>query len=118
VQEVANRGSPGQSRGSQIAAAKSWHRKVSSSNDLRAAVLGANDGLMSNLCPDHGRCRGGRACRSILLTAFAGLVAGACSMALGEGLSVTNACELARTQIAKEADGLEHTPTPSVAKSR
>jgi VIT1/CCC1 family predicted Fe2+/Mn2+ transporter len=53
-----------------------------------------------------------------LPTAFAGLVAGACSMALGEGLSVTNACELARTQIAKEADELEHTPTPSVGKSR
>jgi VIT1/CCC1 family predicted Fe2+/Mn2+ transporter len=45
-----------------------------------------------------------------LLTAFAGLVAGACSMALGEWLSVTNARELARTQIAKEADELEHTP--------
>jgi vacuolar iron transporter family protein len=48
--------------------------------------------------------------RTILLTAFAGLVAGACSMALGEWLSVTNARELARTQIAKEADELEHTP--------
>jgi vacuolar iron transporter family protein len=45
-----------------------------------------------------------------LLTAFAGLVAGAASMALGEWLSVTNARELARTQIAKEAAELEHMP--------
>jgi VIT1/CCC1 family predicted Fe2+/Mn2+ transporter len=110
VQEVANRGSPGQSRGSQIAAAESWHRGVSSGNDLRAAVLGANDGLVSNFCLIMGVAGAGAPARTILLTAFAGLVAGACSMALGEWLSVTNARELARTQIAKEADELEHTP--------
>src|SRR5260221_559404 len=38
------------------------------------------------------------------------LVAGACSMALGEWLSVTNARELAQTQIAREAEELEQTP--------
>jgi VIT1/CCC1 family predicted Fe2+/Mn2+ transporter len=48
--------------------------------------------------------------KAILLTALSGLVAGACSMALGEWLSVTNARELARAQIAKEADEIEHTP--------
>jgi VIT1/CCC1 family predicted Fe2+/Mn2+ transporter len=48
--------------------------------------------------------------RAILLTALAGIIAGACSTALGEWLSVTNARELAATQIAKEADELEHTP--------
>lgn len=37
-------------------------------------------------------------------------IAGACSMALGEWLSVTNARELARTQIAKEAEELEQAP--------
>jgi VIT1/CCC1 family predicted Fe2+/Mn2+ transporter len=110
VQEVANRGAPGQSRGKQIAAAESWHRGVSSGNDLRAAVLGANDGLVSNFCLIMGVAGAGAPARTILLTAFAGLVAGACSMALGEWLSVTNARELARTQIAKEADELEHTP--------
>jgi VIT1/CCC1 family predicted Fe2+/Mn2+ transporter len=46
----------------------------------------------------------------ILLTGLAGLIAGACSMALGEWLSVTNARELATTQIAKESDELEQTP--------
>lgn len=110
VQEVANRGAPGQSRGSQIAAAESWHRGVSSGNDLRAAVLGANDGLVSNFCLIMGVAGAGAPAKTILLTGFAGLVAGACSMALGEWLSVTNARELARTQIAKEADELEHTP--------
>jgi VIT1/CCC1 family predicted Fe2+/Mn2+ transporter len=110
VQNVANRGAPRQSRGSEIAAAESWHRGVASGNDLRAAVLGANDGLVSNFCLIMGVAGAGAPSRTILLTAFAGLVAGACSMALGEWLSVTNARELARTQIAKEADELEHTP--------
>jgi VIT1/CCC1 family predicted Fe2+/Mn2+ transporter len=110
VQAVANRGKPEQSRGSQIAAAESWHRGVSSGNDLRAAVLGANDGLVSNFCLIMGVAGAGTQNKAILLTAFAGLVAGACSMALGEWLSVTNARELARTQIAKEADEIEHTP--------
>jgi VIT1/CCC1 family predicted Fe2+/Mn2+ transporter len=110
VQNVANRAAAGQSRGSEIAAAESWHRGVASGNDLRAAVLGANDGLVSNFCLIMGVAGAGAPSRTILLTAFAGLVAGACSMALGEWLSVTNARELARTQIAKEADELEHTP--------
>ncbi|MDI7065914.1 VIT1/CCC1 transporter family protein, partial [Klebsiella pneumoniae] len=48
--------------------------------------------------------------KAILLTGLAGLIAGACSMALGEWLSVTNARELASTQIAKEADELEVSP--------
>lgn len=94
----------------QIAAAESWHRGVASGNDLRAAVLGANDGLVSNFCLIMGVAGAGSANKTILLTGLAGLVAGACSMALGEWLSVTNARELARTQIAKEADELENTP--------
>src|SRR5471032_3221626 len=98
------------SKGAQIAEAESWHKGVSSGNDLRAAVLGANDGLVSNFCLIMGVAGAGTNNKTILLTAFAGLIAGACSMALGEWLSVTNARELARTQIAKEADELEHTP--------
>ena len=47
---------------------------------------------------------------AVVGSGYVGLVAGACSMALGEWLSVTNARELARTQLAKEADELEHTP--------
>jgi len=48
--------------------------------------------------------------RTILLTGVAGLVAGACSMALGEWLSVANARELATMQLAKEREEIEQTP--------
>ena len=110
VQALANAGKPEPTQGAEIAEAESWHRGVSSGNDLRAAVLGANDGLVSNFCLIMGVAGAGTGNKAILLTALAGLIAGACSMALGEWLSVTNARELAKTQIAKEADELEHTP--------
>jgi VIT1/CCC1 family predicted Fe2+/Mn2+ transporter len=90
--------------------AEAWHKGVASGNDLRAAVLGANDGLVSNFCLMMGVAGAGTSNKAILLTGLAGLIAGACSMALGEWLSVTNARELARTQIAKEADEIEHAP--------
>jgi VIT1/CCC1 family predicted Fe2+/Mn2+ transporter len=110
VQAMANAGKPDSTKGAEIAEAESWHRGVSSGNDLRAAVLGANDGLVSNFCLIMGVAGAGTGNKAILLTALAGLIAGACSMALGEWLSVTNARELAKTQIAREADELEHTP--------
>lgn len=103
-------GDPEVSQGARIAAAESWHKGVSSGNDLRAAVLGANDGLVSNFCLIMGVAGAGTGNKAILLTGLAGLIAGACSMALGEWLSVTNARELASTQIAKEADELETSP--------
>lgn len=68
-------------------------------NNLRAAVLGANDGLVSNFCLMMGVAGGGARPATLLLTGIAGLVGGACSMALGEWLSVTNAQELAASQI-------------------
>lgn len=79
-------------------------------NDLRAAVLGATDGLASNFCLIAGVAGAGVSAAHVLLTAVAGLVAGACSMALGEWLSVTNAREMGRTQVdadARELHGLE-----------
>ncbi|MEX3943549.1 VIT1/CCC1 transporter family protein [Paraburkholderia sp. BR10937] len=110
VQGMVNADKPEPTKGAEIAEAESWHRGVSSGNDLRAAVLGANDGLVSNFCLIMGVTGAGTGNKAILLTALAGLIAGACSMALGEWLSVTNARELAETQIALEADELEHTP--------
>ncbi|WP_454827759.1 VIT1/CCC1 transporter family protein [Paraburkholderia xenovorans] len=98
------------SQGARIAAAEQWHKGVGAGNDLRAAVLGANDGLVSNFCLIMGVAGAGTGNKAILLTGLAGLIAGACSMALGEWLSVTNARELARTQIAKEAQEIEETP--------
>jgi vacuolar iron transporter family protein len=95
--------------GADIARAEPWHRG-GSGNNLRAAVLGANDGLVSNFCLIMGIAGAGTPERIILLTGCAGLLAGACSMALGEWLSVTNARELAAMQIGKEAAELEETP--------
>jgi vacuolar iron transporter family protein len=109
VQEIARASAGGTVTGADIAAAEPWHRGASG-NNLRAAVLGANDGLVSNFCLIMGVAGAGTGSRIILLTGIAGLVAGACSMALGEWLSVTNARELASTQIAKEAEEIEQTP--------
>ncbi|HVW69833.1 MAG TPA: VIT1/CCC1 transporter family protein [Steroidobacteraceae bacterium] len=103
---------PGQAAGvsgAQIARAEPWHRG-GSGNNLRAAVLGANDGLVSNFCLIMGIAGAGTPQKIILLSGFAGLLAGSCSMALGEWLSVTNARELARTQIGREAEELDQTP--------
>jgi len=78
-------------------------------NNLRAAVLGANDGLASNFCLMMGVAGGGGSTTTILLTGIAGLVSGSCSMALGEWLSVTNARELSLSQAdrAMGATGVE-----------
>jgi VIT1/CCC1 family predicted Fe2+/Mn2+ transporter len=79
-------------------------------NALRAAVLGANDGLVSNLSLVMGVAGAAALERTILLTGLAGLVAGACSMAMGEWLSVTSSRELNEKQIATEAAELKQSP--------
>ncbi|MDB5392724.1 MAG: hypothetical protein JWM91_230 [Rhodospirillales bacterium] len=79
-------------------------------NALRAAVLGANDGLVSNLSLVMGVAGASADSRTILLTGLAGLVAGACSMAMGEWLSVNSARELAQRQIATESAELSQAP--------
>ena len=109
VQQMARGSSQASVSGADIARAEPWHRGASG-NNLRAAVLGVNDGLVSNFCLLMGVAGAGAQSRVILITGLAGLVSGACSMALGEWLSVTNARELAQTQIAKEAEELEQTP--------
>jgi vacuolar iron transporter family protein len=109
IQAVADNTRGGWTAGADIARAEPWHRGASG-NNLRAAVLGANDGLVSNFCLVMGIAGAGSANKTVLLTGLAGLAAGACSMALGEWLSVTNARELAQTQIAREAEEIERTP--------
>ena len=79
---------------------------------LRAAVLGANDGLASNFCLLMGVVGGGAGTSAILLAGVAGLVGGALSMALGEWLSVTNARELAESLMDREAHAL-HRSAPT-----
>ena len=94
--------------GPSIAALEGRHR--GGGNALRAAVLGANDGLVSNLCLVMGVAGAAASPKTVLLTGLAGLVAGACSMAMGEWLSVTSSRELFQRQIATEAGELEHAP--------
>jgi VIT1/CCC1 family predicted Fe2+/Mn2+ transporter len=79
-------------------------------NALRAAVLGANDGLVSNLSLVMGVGGASAADQTILVTGLAGLLAGACSMAMGEWLSVTSSRELYQAQIATEAQELAASP--------
>jgi VIT1/CCC1 family predicted Fe2+/Mn2+ transporter len=85
-------------------------------NALRAAVLGANDGLVSNLSLVMGVAGAAFAQRTVLLTGLAGLVAGACSMAMGEWLSVQSSRELYQKQIATEADELAQVPDEEKAE--
>ncbi len=97
------------SQGSAIARFEGRHRGMAG-NSLRAAVLGANDGLVSNLSLVMGVAGAETAEPTILLTGLAGLVAGACSMALGEWLSVNSSRELYQKQIATEKFELETIP--------
>jgi VIT1/CCC1 family predicted Fe2+/Mn2+ transporter len=90
----------------QAAAMPSSDGAASLQNRLRAAVLAASDGLTSNFCLLMGVAGGGAQRSTILLTGVAGLVAGACSMGLGEWLSLTNAHELSGAVIDQELDRL------------
>ncbi len=64
------------------------------SGTFRAAVFGANDGLVSNLALVLGVSGGGAASSTVLLTGLAGLLAGALSMGAGEYISVRSQREL------------------------
>jgi VIT1/CCC1 family predicted Fe2+/Mn2+ transporter len=95
--------------GSVVAQLEGRH-KSSGGNALRAAVLGANDGLVSNLSLVMGVAGASLSGHGILITGLAGLLAGACSMALGEWLSVQSSRELYQRQIQIEKQELEANP--------
>ncbi|HSE43345.1 MAG TPA: VIT1/CCC1 transporter family protein [Acidobacteriota bacterium] len=98
-----------QTAGGRIAELEGRHRNVGG-NALRAAVLGANDGLVSNFSLVMGVAGANLSNQSVLITGVAGLLAGACSMALGEWLSVQSARELYERQIEVERKELEEMP--------
>lgn len=95
--------------GSALARFEGRHRAIGG-NALRAAVLGANDGLVSNLSLVMGVAGADLSEPAILITGLAGLLAGACSMAMGEWLSVQSSRELYQRQIAIEADEIAAVP--------
>jgi VIT1/CCC1 family predicted Fe2+/Mn2+ transporter len=95
--------------GAELARLEGRHRTVGG-NALRAAVLGANDGLSSNLSLVMGVAGAASDQRAVLLAGVAGLVAGAASMALGEWVSVTSAREAAERELEMERTEIELEP--------
>jgi VIT1/CCC1 family predicted Fe2+/Mn2+ transporter len=90
-------------RGGVLARLEGRHRAVGG-NALRAAVLGANDGLVSNTSLVMGVAGAAFSATAVLLSGLAGLLAGAISMALGEWLSVQSSRELHQAQIETERE--------------
>ncbi|MCW8829729.1 MAG: VIT family protein [Gammaproteobacteria bacterium] len=74
---------------------------------LRAAVLGANDGIVSTASLVVGVAAAGAARGDVLLAGVAGLVAGAMSMAAGEYVSVSSQADTERADLAREKQELE-----------
>jgi VIT1/CCC1 family predicted Fe2+/Mn2+ transporter len=95
--------------GSALAQLEGRHRSAGG-NALRAAVLGANDGLVSNFSLVMGVAGASVAGGTILLTGLAGLLAGAISMALGEWISVQSSRELYEKQIRTEKAEIMQSP--------
>jgi len=85
------------------------HRSVGG-NALRAAVLGGNDGLVSNFSLVMGIAGATSGQSEVLLAGLAGLLAGALSMALGEWISVKSSQELYENQMDLEMEELETNP--------
>jgi VIT1/CCC1 family predicted Fe2+/Mn2+ transporter len=92
-----------------VARLEGRHRAIGG-NALRAAVLGANDGLVSNLALVMGVAGAALNEQAILITGLAGLLAGAASMGLGEWVSVQSSRELYERQIAVEAEEIAENP--------
>jgi VIT1/CCC1 family predicted Fe2+/Mn2+ transporter len=80
------------------------------SNWLRAAVLGANDGIISISSLAIGVAAASATREPILLATIAGLVAGALSMAAGEYVSVSSQTDIEKADIAREKQELEEMP--------
>lgn len=95
--------------GSTIARFETRHKSVGG-NALRAAVLGGNDGLVSNFSLVMGVAGATEGGSGVLLAGLAGLLAGALSMALGEWISVKSSQELYENQMAIEMEELETNP--------
>ncbi|MNU83790.1 VIT family protein [compost metagenome] len=77
---------------------------------LRAAVLGANDGILSTTSLVIGVAAASESRDPIILSALAGLVAGALSMAAGEYVSVSSQADIERADLRRERKALIETP--------
>ncbi len=95
--------------GTDLARFEKRHRSIGG-NALRAAVLGGNDGLVSNFSLVMGVAGAMSGQSAVLLAGIAGLLAGALSMALGEWISVKSSQELYENQMDLEMEELETNP--------
>lgn len=104
-------GMRGGMEGGALAMLEGRHRSTGG-NALRAAVLGANDGLVSNLSLVMGVAGAtlNSSGHTVLITGMAGLLAGSISMALGEWLSVQSSRELFSHQITIESAEIAQSP--------
>ncbi len=84
--------------------------RVSRIGWLRAAVLGANDGIVSTASLIVGMGAAAAAPGTVLLAGIAGLVAGAMSMAAGEYVSVSSQADTERADLAREHQELNESP--------
>jgi VIT1/CCC1 family predicted Fe2+/Mn2+ transporter len=94
------------------------HGLGSSAGNLRAAVFGINDGLVSNasLILGVAGAAGATSGQAVLISGVAGLLAGAFSMASGEYVSVRSQREMLERQIAAERDELAQYPAEEAAE--
>jgi vacuolar iron transporter family protein len=109
------RGEPTEAR-ELIASRERWHRSSSAAGSIRAAVFGMNDGLLSNLSLILGVSGAGVEPRTVVVTGFAGLLAGAFSMAAGEYTSVASQRDLLARQVALEKREIAEAPEEEAAE--
>jgi vacuolar iron transporter family protein len=95
--------------GAQVTRFEKQHRSVGG-NAIRAAVLGGNDGLISNFSLVMGIAGATASNEGVLMAGLAGLLAGSLSMALGEWISVKSSQELYENQMQVEKEELEVNP--------
>jgi VIT1/CCC1 family predicted Fe2+/Mn2+ transporter len=107
----------GQPKGARslIAVRERWHRS-GRGGAIRAAIFGMNDGLVSNLSLVLGVAGAVQEPRTVLVTGFAGLLAGASSMAVGEYTSVASQRDILARQVEMEKREIAEAPEEEAAE--
>jgi VIT1/CCC1 family predicted Fe2+/Mn2+ transporter len=83
---------------------------ITKSSWLRAAVLGANDGILSTSSMIIGVAAASESRQAIILAALAGAIAGAMSMAAGEYVSVSSQADIERSDLLREQKAIDEMP--------
>lgn len=99
-----------------IAQRERWHRGGGRAGSIRAAIFGMNDGLVSNLSLILGVAGAQVEQRTVVVTGFAGLLAGAFSMAAGEYTSVASQRDLLARQVEMERREIAEAPEEEAAE--